>query len=482
MFKNMKAISIMIIALVISGALIFLGFGMEKNINPRMLYRVYLDGKELGLIKSKKQLEAYINKKQVELKKKYKLDKIYAPMGLKIEKELTYSNNVTSSKNIYEKIKNKKPFTINGYTITIKGTNETKIYVTKKTIFNKAVNNTIKAFINPIDYNNYLKSQQKEIVDFGKKIENIYVAEETTIKKEHISTTGKIFTNEDELTRYLLFGTLEEQKHYTVQLGDTIDKVAFNNSLSVEEFLVANPKFNDSTNLLYAGEQVNIGLINPKLSVVEECHLVEKKEKEYKTEIKYDSKILVGNGYELQKGVNGQDKVTAKTRIVNGNINNVQIVSVEEIKPAISRIYVKGGKTIASVGEKGFWAWPTTPTYFISSSFGYRWGKLHEAIDITGCGQGSPIYASNNGVVYEVDYDFISGNHVIINHNNGYYTFYGHLSKTYVKTGQSIERGQIIGGMGQTGFATGTHLHYGVYIGGPPFGGGRPINPLSLYR
>ena len=95
--------------------------GMKTlSYSPNAVYRVYLNGKSLGLIKSKTSLEKYIDKMQTELKNKYKVNKVYAPEGLKIEKELTYNNNIMSTKKIYEKIQKESDFTLDGYKITIK--------------------------------------------------------------------------------------------------------------------------------------------------------------------------------------------------------------------------------------------------------------------------------------------------------------------------------------------------------------------------
>jgi murein DD-endopeptidase MepM/ murein hydrolase activator NlpD len=74
-----------------------------------------------------------------------------------------------------------------------------------------------------------------------------------------------------------------------------------------------------------------------------------------------------------------------------------------------------------------------------------------------------------------------AGRNVVIQHSNGYYTVYAHLSKILVSEGQTVSRGQKIGAMGHTGVAYGTHLHFGVYIG-KPYNGGRPINPLRLWK
>ena len=92
---------------------------------PKEVYRVYIEGKSLGLIKSKNALEKYIDKEQKSIKEKYGVKKVYAPDELDIEKELTYDEKIYSTKQIYEKIKDISPFTIDGYTMKIKGLTKT---------------------------------------------------------------------------------------------------------------------------------------------------------------------------------------------------------------------------------------------------------------------------------------------------------------------------------------------------------------------
>ncbi len=81
---------------------------------PKNVYRVYVKGKTLGLVKSKRELEDYIDKKEEEIKKKYKVDKVYAPEDLDIVKEITFDDKIKSNQEIYEEIKDISPFTING--------------------------------------------------------------------------------------------------------------------------------------------------------------------------------------------------------------------------------------------------------------------------------------------------------------------------------------------------------------------------------
>ena len=194
------------------------------NSSPRTLYRVYLKGESLGLIKSKEKLEEYINKEQASIKKKYNVKKVYPPEDLSIEKEVTYSNDIKSINKIYEEIKDISPFTIKGYIIKINGLDATDsttgkkikgkvqtIYVIDKSIFTNSMQNTAKSFVTDGDYTNYSNNTQKEIKDTGKIIENIAVQNKITIKKGNIPVDKKIYQTEEELSKYLLFGTEKEQ-------------------------------------------------------------------------------------------------------------------------------------------------------------------------------------------------------------------------------------------------------------------------------
>lgn len=488
MKKQFNTIYVIILGAILSIAIFYTGVFAESQNEPRMIYRIYVDGQPIGAIENKQALENYINEKEKGIKKQYNIDKVYAPVGLEIVNELTYTGKLSKPQEIYDKIQELKPFTIEGYEIKISGETDVLIYVLDKDVFTEAAEKTIKAFIGEKEYNDFINDTQREIIDFGKIIEDIYIEEDITIKETKIPIDKHIFTSQEELSKYLLFGTTEKQKEYEVKTGDTIKTVAYNNNLSVEEFLVANPQFTDVNNLLYNGQIVNIGLIAPKMSIVSEEHVVEEKIKEYTTEVRIDPSILAGNSYELRAGVDGREKVTQKIKKINGEIINLVPMASEEIEPAISRIYVKGGRVLANVADMGLWRWPTNPSYTITSPYGPRRGSFHGAIDISGTGYGSPIYAANNGTIHKISYNNTGGNYIIINHNNNYYTYYGHLASVRVKVGQVVQRGDVIATMGNTGYLpwypytrVGTHLHFAVYIG-EPYRGGYHIDPLTLYR
>ena len=288
----------------------------------------------------------------------------------------------------------------------------------------------------------------------------------------------------------MLFGTTEEQQKYTVKDGDTIADVAFNNKISTEEFLVANTQFKDENSLLFTGQEVTIGLLHPQFDLVEEDHTVSDQEVNYETETKIDNSKKSSYSQVEQAGVKGKNRVTQKIQKVNGETTNVVTTNTEELSAPVKEIIVKGRQGSSSggyggagyggtVATKGEWGWPAT-CQTVSSPFGYRWGVLHDGTDIAGCGYGSNIFAAQSGTVVKTSYKFDNGIYVIINHNNGYYSLYAHLSGYTVKEGQSVSKGQVIGTMGRTGFATGVHLHFAIWVGYPYYGGS-VRNAMSFY-
>jgi len=117
----------------------------------------------------------------------------------------------------------------------------------------------------------------------------------------------------------------------------------------------------------------------------------------------------------------------------------------------------------------------------IASGFGYRIDpvyktvKFHAGLDFT-APQGTPIYATANGVVRIAGNQGDGfGNHVVINHGYGYETLYGHMFRVKVKSGTRVKRGEIIGWVGSTGKSTGPHCHYEVHKNG------RPLDPAYFF-
>lgn len=94
---------------------------------------------------------------------------------------------------------------------------------------------------------------------------------------------------------------------------------------------------------------------------------------------------------------------------------------------------------------------------------GYK--RMHRGIDIA-AHTGTPIVAPAKGTIVQIKTDSQMGKYIVIDHGYGFKTRYGHLSQASVKRGQKVDRGELIGLMGSTGYSTGPHLHYEVIRNG----------------
>lgn len=122
-------------------------------------------------------------------------------------------------------------------------------------------------------------------------------------------------------------------------------------------------------------------------------------------------------------------------------------------------------RSVSDPRRLGF-QWPTAYASAITSPFGMRHGEFHHGADI-GCGIGQRIYASRAGRVTGVgDAGPVYGLAILIDHGSGYQTVYGHLSKLEVQPGQYVRSRQEIGRCGETGNASGPHVHFEMRYGG----------------
>ena len=183
---------------------------------------------------------------------------------------------------------------------------------------------------------------------------------------------------------------------------------------------------------------------------------------------------LVGakNDLSSTKGQKLQDisKLTAAQQAEAGEIDALQAASnsiAARIRAAQSSRQAGGpSSTPSSAGL----IWPVNGP--ITSPFGWRWGRMHEGIDI-GVGMGTPIRAAASGTVIYCGWESGYGNLTVIDNGGNLATAYGHQSSIAVACGQQVSQGDVIGYVGCTGHCTGPHLHFEVRINGSP------VDPLG---
>lgn len=169
------------------------------------------------------------------------------------------------------------------------------------------------------------------------------------------------------------------------------------------------------------------------------------------------------------------NKRAAVKKVQEVNYENTGLYTTWETKS----VHCYGGQQTPDryrIDLRGF-AMPT-PSKVVTSNFGYRasFGRMHKGIDVK-VYIGDTIVSAFDGKVRIVNYEAKGyGNYVVIRHNNGLETIYGHLSKHLCKTGDVVKAGQPIGLGGNTGRSTGSHLHFETRILG------EAINPALLFN
>ncbi len=225
---------------------------------------------------------------------------------------------------------------------------------------------------------------------------------------------------------------------YVVQAGDSVSSIAEKFEITPETIVWANGSLEKTPDLLVIGQELIILPVSGVYHTVLGGETLESIAKTYKVEPRA---ILECPYNHLEAPVTLQ--VGQKLIVPDGT------------KPYVPRaVYVYNGPIPddAQVGTGAF-GWPTTG--WISQKY---WSG-HQAIDIAGY-KGTPIKAADSGFVIKAGWsDAGYGNHVIIDHRNGFKTLYAHLESYVVNVGDSVKKGQVIGFMGSTGKSTGPHLH-----------------------
>jgi murein DD-endopeptidase MepM/ murein hydrolase activator NlpD len=259
-------------------------------------------------------------------------------------------------------------------------------------------------------------------------------------------------------------GTLEERAHlpeklpvpvpetfswsnYTVKRGDSVSKIAADNSLSLDAIIASNNLHN--ARLLREGEILRI----PNMD---------------------------GIPYTIVKGDSYQ-KIADKMNVALEAILDANDIQTDDIN-AGDILFLPGAKMRSdelkmALGE--LFVYPVRGR--LSSSFGWRKDpftglrRYHSAVDLA-ANAGTPVKAAAGGRVSSVSYSPVFGNYIIITHSGGFQSMYAHLSSADAKEGGRVEQGEKIGAVGSTGRSTGPHLHFAIYKNG------RAVNPLEYIK
>jgi murein DD-endopeptidase MepM/ murein hydrolase activator NlpD len=258
----------------------------------------------------------------------------------------------------------------------------------------------------------------------------------------------------------------EEEKTYNIEKGDCPSIIAEKNDMSLNDLYNLNPGLENNESKIQIGDEVVVMVPEPELSVSVKDEIVYKQPIARGTTYIDNPKKYVGSNSVIDNGYDGEKQVTALITKVNGNEVNREIINEKVLKEPKDKVVSKGTKPLPAKSATGRFIKPLT-RYRLSSPFGYRWGRLHQGVDMA-APTGTPIRAADGGVVKFAGWSGSYGYMIEINHGKGITTRYAHCSRLNVKVGQRVAQYEEIGRVGSTGRSTGPHVHFEVRFDGVP--------------
>jgi len=245
----------------------------------------------------------------------------------------------------------------------------------------------------------------------------------------------------------------DQVEDYLVQKGDTLSTIAEKYGVSVDSIKWVNDIKRDS---LTIGQTIKIPPVTGVVHKVREGETVYSIAKKYKT----DAQKIVNYPFNDFSDLDTFALNVGQTLVVPEGV----VADAPVAKPPLAKL------PPVLMGGTGQFQWPTAG---IITQYPIWY---HMAVDIAN--SSSPgIVAADSGTVTVVEFlKYGYGHHVLVDHGNGYATLYGHMSEIYVKPGEGVKRGSLIGRMGSTGRSTGTHLHFEIRKGGIL------VNPLPFLQ
>lgn len=241
---------------------------------------------------------------------------------------------------------------------------------------------------------------------------------------------------------------------YVVERGDTPNSIADRFNIRTETLLGGNPELSQEASLLQTGSEIIILPIDGVLHDVQPGETLERIAEQYGVPLE---EIIAYEDNNLEFPY----RLYPETQIM--------------VPGAVREVFVWTPPSLASVGGVSREGSGVRPLIVGTGTFQYPVGGRnfsqyfwygHPGIDIA-LGEGSPVYAADTGTVTFAGWNVYGyGNLIVVNHGNGFETFYAHLSSINVSPGQIVYKGNVIGLSGNTGRSSGPHIHFEIRING----------------
>lgn len=261
----------------------------------------------------------------------------------------------------------------------------------------------------------------------------------------------------------------EEAIWYTVVSGDSLWQIAVDHEdVNMKTIADYNPNIDIETGKIWPGDQILFKPANPMYDVEVHLENTALEPVEFDVIRKPNESLLTSQRIILKEGVEGEKKVVYDITIVNGYPTEVIAIQETVLKQPIAAEVEVGTKR--TVGRSGGGNYGVVKGR-LTSNYGYRTHPIsgrrifHNGIDIAAA-TGTAVYAYADGKVTGVSQDNTLGKYITIDHGGGLKTRYLHLSAFKVSVGDKVTAGQRIGSVGNTGYSTGSHLHFEVLKNG----------------
>lgn len=284
-------------------------------------------------------------------------------------------------------------------------------------------------------------------------------------------------TDAESAYRIMVYGSADyKEEWHIVVTGETLSSIARKHGLKVADLRKANLSV-AATDKIYPGDELLVIAPNNCVNVMYIEYIDRDENYEAEPAYVYNDSMYASEKYVQQQGIPGRRHVNAKTTYVNGIEAEYEIMSATIYEEAVPAVIVKGTRPVPAIvrmAAEGEMAFPLD-SYTITSHFGPRdigsqvadASRFHMGVDLD-AGTGTPIYASAAGTVNFAGSSSGYGLLVKISHSGGVETRYGHCSQLLVDKGEKVEKGQLIGLVGNTGTSSGSHCHFEIRINGVP--------------
>lgn len=263
--------------------------------------------------------------------------------------------------------------------------------------------------------------------------------------------------------------------YYTATQADTLSGIAHNFGLTLGEIIDLNPD-HTYAHTLTAGDRIRISRDADFLTVKVVRTEVTNETIPFETVEILSDALYTGTSRTVVSGVNGTAQVTNLVTYIDGKKTSTREVSRITVQAPVEKRVQVGTRALDAAYNYsqhygGVLVWPAVNAFNINSPYGWRWGKLHSAIDIgssSGTSLGKLVVAAASGTVVISGVHSSYGYYIKIDHGNGFQTLYAHClpGSLMVNVGDHVDAGQAIARVGQSGYATGPHLHFEVRVNG----------------